>query len=183
MQCQRPRRSVNRPPDALKENSEHIGRLESGISEIFSSRLQEIVYQTGEVDPNSYNPKKVPDRVHGLQRTKEFAEYLQRNYAHEYSPRVPLRALEDILEVSIHPENGGDPLLFPFLILEAKGEKGAENFEHMEIQTQFPIRDMLQLQHQLTKLRGNTRDVRGGPLVWFFCQPRRRLASLWRICT
>jgi len=52
-------------------------------------------------------------------------------------------------------------------VLEAKGEKSAEGFEHMEIQTAFPIKNALQLQYDLLKTRGNTMDVPGGPLVWF----------------
>ncbi|OCL07705.1 hypothetical protein AOQ84DRAFT_294587, partial [Glonium stellatum] len=59
------------------------------------------------------------------------------------------------------------PLLFPFLVLEAKGEKGTENFGHMEIQTAFPIKNALELQYNLLKTHGNTMDVPGGPLVWF----------------
>jgi len=64
-------------------------------------------------------------------------------------------------------ENGGEPLLFPFLVLEAKSEKSPENFEHMEIQTAFPIKNALQLQYDLLKAKGNRMDVPGGPLVWF----------------
>jgi hypothetical protein len=71
------------------------------------------------------------------------------------------------LQLSIHPDNGGDPLLFPFLIFEAKGGMGAESFMHMEIQTAFPIKHALKLQYDLLKTRGNTMDVPGGPLVWF----------------
>jgi hypothetical protein len=72
-----------------------------------------------------------------------------------------------VINVSVNPDNGGGPLLFPFLILEAKCEKGAQSFEQMEIQTAFPIMNALRLQYDLLKTRGNTMDVPGGPLVWF----------------
>jgi len=137
------------------------------MSDIFSSRIQETVCQTGETDHGSYNPKKEPDRIHGLQKTKNFEKLLSEYYVHEATPEPSLKPLEDILKVSINPDNGGEPLLFPFLILEAKSEKGNENFEHMEIQTAFPVRNALKLQHDLLKMPGNTMYVPGGPLVWF----------------
>ena len=142
--------------------------MDSGISELFSSRIEETVHQTRDIDPNSYNPKRKPDRMHGLRRTKNFEKVLQEYYAHDESSQATPRPLEDVLDFSVHPDNGGDPLLFPFLVVEAKSEKGNGSFEHMEMQTQFPIRDMLQLQYRLLKMRGNNMDVPGGPLVWFF---------------
>jgi hypothetical protein len=137
------------------------------MSDIFSSRLQETVCQTGTTDPNSFNPKKEPDRIHGLQRTKKFERLLSETYAHDIDPQSPPKSLEDILKVSMNPDNGGEPLLFPFLVLEAKSEKGSENFEHMETQTAFPVRNALKLQYDLLKQPGNTMDVPGGPLAWF----------------
>jgi hypothetical protein len=100
-----------------------------------------------------------------LQKPKNFEKLLSESYAHEVLPRSSLKPLEDVLKVSINPDNGGDPLLFPFLILEAKSEKGSENFEHMEIQTAFPIQNALKLQYDLLKTPGNTMDAPGGPLV------------------
>jgi hypothetical protein len=59
------------------------------------------------------------------------------------------------------------PLHFPFLIHEAKGEKSANSFEEIEIQTALPIKRALVIQQILKETRGNTVDVPGGPLVWF----------------
>ncbi|PMD34539.1 hypothetical protein L207DRAFT_467194 [Hyaloscypha variabilis F] len=147
------------------------GRLEdchdSGLSNLFSARIQEAVCQLGEVDADTPNPKKEPDRIHGLRRTTIFENLLEKTYSHEDSTVSRSRSLEEFLQLSIHPDNGGDPLLFPFLIFEAKGGMGAESFMHMEIQTAFPIKHALKLQYDLLKTRGNTMDVPGGPLVWF----------------
>ena len=66
-------------------------------------------------------PKKEPDRIHGLQKTTMFEKLLQELYSHEESETSRPRRLEEVLQMSINPDNGGDPLLFPFLILEAKG--------------------------------------------------------------
>lgn len=96
-----------------------------------------------------------------------FEKLLEEMYSHEEPGSARRRTVEEVVQVSINPDNGGDPLLFPFLLLEAKGEKGPENFEHMEIQTSFPIKHALKLQYDLLKTPGNTMDVPGGPLTWF----------------
>src|SRR6266498_4986773 len=136
--------------------------LDPGTSDLFSSRLQETVYQLGQTNSGSYNPRKQPDRVHGLQRTSNFESLLQEPYAHD-EPQQNRRLIEDVVKTSMNVENGGEPILFPFLVLEAKGEKSPQNFEHMEIQTAFPIKNALQLQYDLLKTKGNTMDVPGGP--------------------
>ncbi len=130
------------------------------MGELFSSRIQEAVCQPGDNDTQTPNPKKEPDRIHGLQKTSMFEKLLQELYCHEESENSRPRRIEEILQTSINPD-GGDPLLFPFLLLEARGEKGPENFEHMEIQTSFPIKHALKLQYDLLKTRGNTMDVPG----------------------
>jgi hypothetical protein len=92
---------------------------------------------------------------------------LQSPYAHDNSLHGPQRLVEDVVKTTLNPDNGGSPLLFPFLLLEAKREKHAQNFEQMETQTAFPIKHALQLQYDLLQTPGNTMDVPGGPLVWF----------------
>ncbi|RYP08292.1 hypothetical protein DL765_008834 [Monosporascus sp. GIB2] len=138
--------------------------LDPGLSDLFSSRIEEPCLAP---DSPASGPRKRPDRIHGLQQTKNFDMILQSPYAHDDPPHQPPRLVEDVVKTTLNPDNGGSPLLFPFLILEAKREKGAENFEHMEIQTPFPIKHALQLQYDLLHTRGNTMDVPGGPLVWF----------------
>ncbi|CZR61240.1 uncharacterized protein PAC_11136 [Phialocephala subalpina] len=156
----------NSKTTSLEDRQRKRGLLDPGMSDLFSSRLEEPVCQAGAND--AQNPKKEPDRIHGLQRTSNFERLLQQSYAHETNSRASPRSVEDVVKVSVNPDNGGDPLLFPFLVLEAKGEKAGENFEQMEIQTAFPIRNILKLQYDLLKTPGNTMDVPGGPLVWFF---------------
>ena len=60
----------------------------------------------------------------------------------------------------------GEPLLFPFLILEAKSAKG-EDFESIKNQTAFPIRTLLKIQADLRNECGQRIYWQGGPLVWF----------------
>jgi hypothetical protein len=141
--------------------------MDPGMSELFSCRVQEKVHALGQTDSDLPNPKKEPDRIHGLQRTKNFEKLLQTPYAHEDSQHDQRRLIGEVIKSSVNIDNGGDPLLFPFLVLEAKGEKGSENFEQMEVQTSFPIKNALQLQYDLLKTPGNIMEVPGGPLVWF----------------
>jgi hypothetical protein len=141
--------------------------MDPGTSELFSSRIEETVYSLGNKKSKVENPRKRPDRIHGLQRTANFDRILQAAYAHD-TAQDPIRIIEDVVNISMNADNGGEGLLFPSLILEAKGEKGAEGFENIEIQTSFPIKNALELQYDLMKTPGNTQDPRGGPLVWFF---------------
>jgi hypothetical protein len=76
------------------------------------------------------------------------------------------QALKDL---KISPfRKDGDPLLFPFLVLEAKSEKGADSFGLIEMQTAFCIRTLLKLQADLHVAVGEQTSCLGGPLVWFF---------------
>ncbi|KAF2495383.1 hypothetical protein BU16DRAFT_561664 [Lophium mytilinum] len=138
--------------------------LDSGLSELFSFRTEEPCLAHDSFTPS---PTKRPDRIHGLQRTKNFDQILQSPYAHDDPPLQAPRLLDDFVKTTMNPDNGGSPLLFPFLISEAKREKGAKNFGQMETQTSFPIKHALQLQYELWRYPGNTMDVPGGPLVWF----------------
>jgi hypothetical protein len=42
-------------------------------------------------------------------------------------------------------KEGVEPLLFPFLVLEAKSEKSSNGFEDIQTQTAFPILALLKL--------------------------------------
>jgi hypothetical protein len=109
-----------------------------------------------------------PDRVAGLAATSNIKLLLQKPYAHtdpESSERIELK---DRVRTSIHRENGGDPLHFPFLVLEAKSEKGSDGFKSIEVKTALPVMHALHCQYELMKIPGNTVEVPGGPLVWFF---------------
>ena len=86
-----------------------------------------------------------PDRVFGLEKTEVFKKYLPRRPHLRHSP------FED------------RNVLFPFLIIEAKSEKGSAGFESIESQTAFPIRTLVKLQRDLQRGSG----VSMNPLVWF----------------
>jgi hypothetical protein len=61
----------------------------------------------------------------------------------------------------------GESLLFPFLLLEAKSGKSADDWHSIWLQSAFPIRTFLQTQQRLYKMAGCPPKWESGPLVWF----------------
>ena len=58
----------------------------------------------------------------------------------------------------------GSPLLYPFLLFEAKREDNASGFRSIEAQTAFPLYRLLSLQDRLRRQSKSKFE----PLVWFF---------------
>jgi hypothetical protein len=90
-------------------------------------------------------PLQRPDRVFGLAMTKSFGIYTAGAPNLRHSPFA------------------AGSVLYPFLIIEAKSEKGGQGFESIETQSAFPLRTFLKLQDDL---RQSSR-VELDPLVWF----------------
>ncbi|KAL3464330.1 hypothetical protein BJX64DRAFT_95106 [Aspergillus heterothallicus] len=117
-----------------------------------------------------------PDRVLSLGRTYDLNRLLDANP--DIAPTV--------IKSDIHS-------CFPFLVLEAKSEKGTVGFESIERQTAFPIRAMLGIQKSLETGVDLPQIL---PLVWFLanrgdewrvygCVPDRtrvRVIDLWHGC-
>jgi hypothetical protein len=81
--------------------------------------------------------------------------------------RQPVRTnpFEDMIE----------PLLFPFLILEAKSES-PDGFHDVQSQTALPIRTLLKLQEDL-QASVTAAEHGSGPLVWFLSSR----GDAWRV--
>ena len=105
--------------------------------------------------------KEHPDRVFGLRERRNFEEALSCPLASQ-----PSQTVGSVLEISPF-RNVGEPLLFPFLILEAKSEKGSDDWDSIEKQTAFPIRTLLKLQQDLYEYTIEKSRWHDGPLVWF----------------
>lgn len=119
-------------------------------------------------------PKQEPDRVYGLQATRNFENLLS-------APAANTRGFGDRPNIreairSSPLREGSEPLLFPFLILEAKSEKSSSGFDDIQAQTAFPIWTLLKLQEEL---QGKVTDTESefGPLVWFFANR----GDAWRV--
>ncbi|KAB8200756.1 hypothetical protein BDV34DRAFT_232037 [Aspergillus parasiticus] len=140
-----------------------------GVNMIFSDRAETSIHY----DPplhiaSSRRPIRKyerPDRVYGLRQTENFKVLLDST-----DKRVPLdentRALRHTLEVSPFKRDR-EPLLFPFLIIEAKSDTVGDSAA-AEMQTAFCIRRLLMLQDELRAATGEESLWKTGPLVWFF---------------
>jgi hypothetical protein len=148
---------------------------EAGLNELFSDRVEEHIYH----DPviRKELPKEdYPDRIYGLRRTKHFDRVLSKRYLHEHPEDGPTRLISDVIPSSPF-DTSVENLLFPFLIIEAKSEKGSVGFDNIQAQTAFPIRALLVLQDKLHQAANNDTIQIGRPLVWFIaCQ-----GDLWRL--
>lgn len=110
-----------------------------------------------------------PDAIYGLRRTRDIENLLYDSRKRMLDEDDDPRQLHELLEPSpsdnaISPT--GDPLLYPFLVIEAKSGQAQKDWHSINMQTAFPIRAFLQIQARLQ----HTADPRGsfGPLVWFF---------------
>jgi len=128
------------------------------LNKVISNRADEFLIYAGEAQIELQ--KRKPDRVFGLLQTNRFGRILKRliqNVQETADDRVEITPFK----------HGKEPLLLPFLITEAKTERG-DSFEASERQAAFPIWALLKLQQELQKAAKLTLREQGGPLVWFF---------------
>ena len=139
------------------------------MNPLFDDRVQELVMH----DPllASELPKKSPDRVYGLQATKNFEQILFSRASIDRG----MQTVGDLVRSSPFKE-GIASLLFPFLILEAKSGRSSYNFNDIFNQTAFPIQTLLKLQEHL---RAQVQENEAGPspLVWYFAYK----GDSWRV--
>jgi len=105
--------------------AEDLGSCDIGINPLFSDRAEELVNNDSVMTEDEMkigHPDRHPDRVYGLRETKVFEDVLSSQPRFQRSQLV-----KDTIETSPF-RNVGEPLLFPFLILEAKSEKGADSW-------------------------------------------------------
>ena len=89
--------------------------------------------------------------------------------------RGPDDTITDLLKATPF-KTQADPLLFPFLVLEAKSESSSRGFEAILTQTFFPIRALLQLQDDLRSYVPEGEKA-FEPLVWFLASR----GDAWRL--
>ncbi|KAJ5263549.1 hypothetical protein N7478_011154 [Penicillium angulare] len=143
-------------------------QYDSGINMLFSDRAEEKIRHDPPLPVTSQSGKErhyeMPDRVYGLKQTDNFKLLLDSDDKRD-TRATPSRSLRETIEVSpFKPE--GKPLLYPFLIIEAKSSKGADRGE-VNMQTAFVIRRLLKVQLDLKLATGEENQWESGPLVWF----------------
>ncbi len=144
---------------------------EPGLNELFSHRAEEVFIHDPMVTLQIAKRDR-PDRVYGLRETKNLERALSSECrCSGAQEEVPV---EQAIRCSPF-EMSQDPLLFPFLVLEAKSEKG-DGFASIEAQTAFSIRTLLKLQEDLQN-QSDLQSTWSGPMVWFLANR----GDSWRV--
>jgi len=143
-----------------------------GLNPLFNHREQEQVHHDPELQKKL--PKgEQPDAVYGLRQTRNFEDLLYDTAAHgDGNAQV-----HELLNPSPMKEDG-EPLLFPFIVLEAKSSTSPSDWHSVKMQTAFPIKTFLDTQNKLRISNGRSSKWRSGPLVWFFLNRGEE----WKLC-
>ncbi|KAL5341914.1 hypothetical protein BJX70DRAFT_405308 [Aspergillus crustosus] len=139
-----------------------------GVNEIFSDRAETAVHYEPslpiQVGRRSKKKYELPDRVYGLNETRNLTQLLAST-----NTRAPvdsdLRLIRDTIEASPF-KSDRTPLLFPFLLLEAKSDQVGDS-AGAEMQSAFALRRLLCIQDELRAATGTESTWQTGPFVWF----------------
>ncbi|KAF2809204.1 uncharacterized protein BDZ99DRAFT_533885, partial [Mytilinidion resinicola] len=137
---------------------------EQGVSLLFDDRAEEEILHSPTVMADLPKKREKPDRVYGLRITKRLERLLLWSEDKRASSGGKTIG-ESIRSTPFRAD--GEPVLFPFLVIEAKSEKGREGFSDIEVQTAFAIRTLLELQQDLADAVGEDSSSETSPLVWF----------------
>lgn len=129
---------------------------------LFSDRAEAAIQHEFPILPQKKNKEEKPDRVYGLSWTKNFRTLL--NSIDKRTLDGDQKTLKNTLNISPFPKEV-EPLLYPFLMLEAKSDKQGNRLA-VELQTAFCLRRLLKLQHELRLAAGTDTVWETGPLVW-----------------
>ena len=109
-----------------------------------------------------------PDLIYGFVETRRFREALN---------KLPAES-ENEIQYRSFVKNASYPIIFPFLVCEAKSEQSTDSFRDIEDQTMFTIHTLLKIQEEL-----QNESAKHGispltcPMVWFFAYR----GANWRI--
>ncbi|KAI0381180.1 hypothetical protein F5Y04DRAFT_281154 [Hypomontagnella monticulosa] len=166
-------RQMNRTPCTCNHKGSMEDIHDSGISPLFDDRVDEAINYPQELQSELPKRGERPDRVYGLRVTRRLERLLE---SKDRRPSARGGDVGDVVRSNPFREDG-DPIIFPFLLIEAKSEKGAHSFSDIETQTAFAIRELLELQDGLRVASGEAQDWEAGPLVWFLSYK----GELWRV--
>lgn len=109
-----------------------------------------------------------PDRIYGFVETRRFREALN---------KLPAES-ENEIQYRSFVKSASYPIIYPFLVCEAKSERSTDGFREIELQTMFTIYTLLKIQEGL-----QNESAKHGispptcPMVWFFAYR----GANWRI--
>lgn len=146
--------------------SDVLASLEArGINRLFGHREDELVKHDPELAALLPKQEK-PDAIYGLRPTRNLENLLNDSMKPQFSGNNREAHIEEMLQPSPFDETG-EPLYFPFLLLEAKSGKSDCDWESIRLQSAFPIWTFLQTQQRLRTAAGPSSKWVSGPLVWF----------------
>lgn len=148
------------------EEADVLTSLEArGINRLFGHREDEFVKHDPELAALLPKQEK-PDAVYGLRPTRNLENLLNDSLKPQFSATNRDAHIEEILQPSPFDETG-EPLYFPFLLLEAKSGKSGSDWESIRLQSAFSIWTFLQTQQRPRTVAGASSKWSSGPLVWF----------------
>lgn len=139
---------------------------DSGINPLFERRAEMAIAYTEEMKRDLRRRRNRPDRIIGLSKSRTIERLLWKPDQRQASPYTTVEA-----SIRTTPfKQDGKPVLFPFLIIEAKSEKSGTAFTDIDMQTAFAMRELVLLQEELRRnASGRGYDSwEAGPLVWYF---------------
>ncbi|KAL4800143.1 hypothetical protein BDV19DRAFT_171837 [Aspergillus venezuelensis] len=143
------------PPSWRPEDGEE----KVGLNRIFIDRAGDMVEHPPSLAQQLPKSQR-PDHVYGLRQTRNLENLLLTELSDgEY--------VEDKMADQPHA-GSGQPMLFPFLVVEAKAGNAADDWYSICIQTAFPIYTYLNTQQSLRLATNDRSRWLSGPLVWFF---------------
>ncbi|KAK0620777.1 hypothetical protein B0T14DRAFT_522131 [Immersiella caudata] len=156
-------RQENRRPCTCDPDERQDEASDLGINLLFDCMIDEAIVYPPELQAKLPRREERPDRVYGLRATKRLDRILSRvDKRHGASGQC----IGD--SVRSHPfREDAEPVHFPFLLLEAKSEKGPDSLSDAANQSAFSIRELLLIQQDLQLAAEESPDWDAGPLVWF----------------
>ncbi|KAF3384716.1 hypothetical protein F1880_001925 [Penicillium rolfsii] len=162
------RRKIRTPCRCPKDWGDNFG---SGINVLFSDRAEARIKHDPplriSLQPLKVKKSEIVDRIYGLRETENFRLILDSTDRRYVGTRNT--SLRESINFSPFSSRGHEPLLFPFLIMEAKSSKGRSRAEtHM--QSAFCIRHLLKIQQDLVTAMGDElqyKKYKTDPLVWY----------------
>ncbi|KAL2697731.1 hypothetical protein AAEP93_011635 [Penicillium crustosum] len=136
-----------------------------GLNRIFGHREDEPIHHDPTIQKELPSATK-PDAIYGLRQTRNIENLL--------NDTAGIGRPEDDQDMLVHEILGdpplseeGDPLVFPFLLLEAKSAKSADSdWNSIKLQSAFPVRTLLCTQELLKNMTERHAKRRADPLVW-----------------
>lgn len=150
----------------LVTNTNRLHRMEAvGLNRNFGHREDEPIRHESNIEEQLQRATK-PDAVYGLRQSRNIENLL--------NDTACVGRPEDGQDMLVHELLGesplseeGDPIVFPFPVLEAKSAKSADSdWNSVRLQSAFPVRTLLCTQMLLRNVAEPHSKRKAGPLVW-----------------